>query len=264
VRETNCDQYYPGSIAAWDYDANQVMCVCPEGKTWNADRTACVDDINWLVAHTSCSYANSEPRWDPRTGQVLCFCLPGYAWNATGTACVPDHSWEVANADCSAYPGSEARWDEFSSRVVCDCPAGKVWNSSRTACVDAMAEIIGLIDDLIGTGSTGGENVGTVSHSNCNELKEAGTDAAETHIVNLGQGWGSFRFDYQTFTQKDRIEIWHGGTRVFDSGCTGTANWMNQQVMLSGFGTEIKVIVYPNCEGGTGTQWEFKVNCPGR
>jgi hypothetical protein len=170
----------------------------------------------------------------------------------------------VANADCSGYPGSEPRWDEFSGRVVCDCPAGRMWNAQRTACIDPLTELINAIGEINNGGrSVGGEDVGTVSHSTCNELKEAGTDAAETHIVDLGQGWGSFNFEYQTFTQKDRIEIWHGGTKVFDSGCAGTSSWTNQQVTLSGFGNQIKVIVYPNCEGGSGTQWEFKVHCPG-
>ena len=41
----------------------------------------------------------------------------------------------------------------------------------------------------------------------CGTFTEAGSDAAETHYVEMGQTSGYFWFEYETFTQEDRITI---------------------------------------------------------
>ena len=96
--------------------------------------------------------------------------------------------------------------------------------------------------------------------SNCNDQQQAGANAPEVHTIDLGQSYGSFMFDYQTFTAKDQIIITNGGRVIFNSGCVGERK--SVQLNLSGFSPTITVRVNPNCDGGSNTQWNFTVHCP--
>ena len=78
----------------------------------------------------------------------------------------------------------------------------------------------------------------------------------------MGQSSGTFRFDYDTAFQEDRIIVQYEGGTIFDSGCVGTGTTQTTNITFAGSSEEITVRVEPNCAGGTGTWWEFTVYCP--
>jgi len=99
----------------------------------------------------------------------------------------------------------------------------------------------------------------------CGTFTEAGSDAAETHYVEMGQTSGWFWFEYETFNQKDHITIYYENNPVpiFDSKCIGTNGTRSAHIKFGpGNSTKIMVHVEPNCAGGTGTRWNFTVRCP--
>ena len=71
---------------------------------------------------------------------------------------------------------------------------------------------------------------------------------------------GTFKFDYETFSQKDQILVKYQGaihpsTRV-------VSEQMERLVKIltySGTATTVTVEVIPNCAGGSGTAWNFTV-----
>lgn len=107
----------------------------------------------------------------------------------------------------------------------------------------------------------GGEWTGTecVAHQ-CSTRQEAGDDEKETHTYNMGTSTGSFQFEYYTRTQRDRIVITQGGSTIHDTGCVGERKEVT--VTLNGTSSNITVDVYPNCNGGTGTLWDYTISCP--
>lgn len=127
---------------------------------------------------------------------------------------------------------------------------------------------------LLGTAVLGGVAVAAGSSSSddddsggsatrvvpCNNLTTQGGDTAETVAVELGRSTGHFRFRYETFSQEDRITISQDGRQLFTTGCVGESR--NVRVNFSGSSSRVLVRVEPNCMGGSGTQWEFTVNCP--
>ena len=185
----------------------------------------------------ACSqYPNTEPVFDPYSNQYFCDCLPGYRWNNKRTGCVP-----------------ERKKPDFD------------WNSVLTATMDIVNAANG--NNAWNGASTGSGNVATnanqqavVHQSNCNDKQEAGGDAPEVHNINLGQSFGTFVFDYETYSVKDQIVVSQGGQTIFNSGCVGESKSVTLQ--LSGFSSTISVRVNPNCDGTSGTKWNFTVHCP--
>jgi len=101
---------------------------------------------------------------------------------------------------------------------------------------------------------------GLVNCQPCNAEQVAGADTPESRRIDLGKSSGSFVFDWNTYTQQDQILIWYEGNVIFDSGCIGS--YGSPSVSFGGTSTEIRVDVIPNCAGGSGTAWDFTVNCP--
>lgn len=87
----------------------------------------------------------------------------------------------------------------------------------------------------------------------------AGSDSADTRVFDLNNIAGSFRFDYQTFSQKDRMIVTYEGKGLFDTGCVGASGSVVLQ--YSGSSTKVTVQVIPNCAGGSGTQWNYTLHC---
>lgn len=94
----------------------------------------------------------------------------------------------------------------------------------------------------------------------CDERQVAGGDTPDTRNIELGQTSGTFNFDYQTYTIKDRIIVSYGGTQLLDTGCVGEAQ--SRALSYAGGSTQVTVQVIPNCDGSTGTAWEYTVHCP--
>ncbi|MEW8221719.1 MAG: hypothetical protein AB2729_05225, partial [Candidatus Thiodiazotropha taylori] len=76
----------------------------------------------------------------------------------------------------------------------------------------------------------------------------------------LGQNSGSFDFYYETYNIRDRLRLHYEGELLFDSGCVGEDRTV--PINYSGNSSVIAVEVIPNCEGTSGTAWEYTVNCP--
>ena len=112
------------------------------------------------------------------------------------------------------------------------------------------------------TSSSGGSSgPPVVQHSNCNDVRKAGSNRPERHIIDMGSGSGNFLFEFETFTEEDQITVSQGSSVLFNSGCVGTKGRRSVRLKKS-FRSEIMVEVSPNCSGGSNTQWEFMVHCP--
>ncbi|MBW2367140.1 MAG: hypothetical protein JRH15_04570 [Deltaproteobacteria bacterium] len=108
-----------------------------------------------------------------------------------------------------------------------------------------------------GDGNGGGDQEPTAE---CNEAVVSGADDPETHIVELGQSSGTFEFFYDTAALEDQIIVRYEGSVLFDTGCVGATG--TEMLTYSGSSTQVEVEIIPNCDGGTGTFWEFTVSCP--
>lgn len=284
VAQTDCSQY-GNARAVWDPVNNEVVCECLPGFEWDENYTKCVSIALAGVQNIDCSiYANTEAVWDPVSQQAYCDCMPGYEWNDNFTGCESIvQQQQPVQYDCSHLPNSRPIFDPVLNQMVCDCMPGFEWNRDFTACIPVRnkpnidwGSIISMTNDILnginagnqglfptGTGSfpTGTSMQQPVQHqSNCNDQQQAGANTPEVHNIDLGQSFGTFIFDYETFTAKDQIIITNGGQTIFNTGCVGEHK--SVQLNLSGFSPTISVRVNPNCDGGSSTQWNFTVHCP--
>jgi hypothetical protein len=98
----------------------------------------------------------------------------------------------------------------------------------------------------------------------CNTQYQNGSDNPEQYTIDVGRRSGSLTFTYETYTVKDRIHIYHGGSKVFDSGCVGTKGLKSRTLTLNGSSSVFRIIVDPKCEPQetSGTAWYFTLGCP--
>ena len=285
VRNTDCSGF-PGSYAAWNDQNQRVECFCPPGKVWNASRTACIDN----VSPVNC-WPGSTAALNPTTNRIECYCNPGLVWNATRTACV-DSGDLVRNTDCSGFPGSYAAWSEQNQRVECFCKPGYEWNATRTACVltqgpDCNAYYANSEAKwnpqknvyecyckpgydwnatrtacVLGSRENPPVDPRLQKPGVCNTTYKSGANEPEQYTITLNQTTGSVDFAYSTYTVKDRIHIYQGSTKIFDSGCVGTSNRVT--LTLNGSSNIIRIVVDPKCEPNETqtTQWDFNFGCP--
>jgi hypothetical protein len=100
--------------------------------------------------------------------------------------------------------------------------------------------------------------------NSCNAGQQvAGGDAPDSRFFDMGRTSATFRFDYDTQSIPDRIQIVYEGHVIFDSTCLGTNGTTTAHPSFSGSTTQIQVNVTPNCSGPTsGTAWSYQVYCP--
>ncbi|MBK8701208.1 MAG: hypothetical protein IPN29_17390 [Saprospiraceae bacterium] len=281
----DCNAYYPNSEAYWDAATNQYLCNCKQGFEWNSGRTACI------LAKPDCNayYPNSEAYWDAATNQYLCNCKQGYQWNATRTAC------ESLIPDCNLYyRNSVAVWDQASNQYLCNCPQGYVWNAARTECIASQLpdcpsfykNSVALWDPVtsqylcycqqgfewnaartecvpLGNGNRDNPQVNPnqVKPGDCNIQYKSGANEPEQYNIDVKRTTGSLTFTFDTQTIKDRIHIYHGGAKVFDSGCVGTSG--SQVLTLNGYSSIFTIVVDPLCDPTeSNTAWSFTLGCP--
>lgn len=95
----------------------------------------------------------------------------------------------------------------------------------------------------------------------CNAGQQvAGADTPDSRSFEMGRTSATFQFDYDTYSQQDRIQVYYQGSPIYDTGCVGKADTVHPS--YSGQSTVIQVVVTPNCAGGSGTQWNYTVHCP--
>lgn len=113
-----------------------------------------------------------------------------------------------------------------------------------------------------GGGGGGGSSDGGSSSAAaaCNSQQVAGRDAPEVRTIELGRTSGSFVFQFETHTRPDRMAVFYEGSPLFDTGCVGDSG--ARTITYSGSSSQVRVVVQPNCAGGSGTAWAFTVNCP--
>ncbi|CAF1549586.1 unnamed protein product [Adineta ricciae] len=102
--------------------------------------------------------------------------------------------------------------------------------------------------------------------SQCDGDQVAGADTPVTRRYNLGRRNVQFKFQYETYSVRDRIKVWNDINLLFDSECVGTSGVRTKYLVLSNK-TNVRVDVEPNCgcqslSGCTGTLWHFTVVCP--
>lgn len=110
----------------------------------------------------------------------------------------------------------------------------------------------------------------SASLGECDETQVSGGAAYDTRVIDLGRTSGTFRFDYRTYTNKDRMVISYQGATLFDTGCVSTPDEpgnssppLTQFVSYSGRSRQISIDVIPNCEGvSSSNEWDYFVGCP--
>jgi hypothetical protein len=243
IAKPDCPSFYVNTEAVWDVGTNQWLCNCVTGYQWNATRTGCV------AAAPDCNtfYPNSIAMWDFATNQYLCNCPIGYIWNASRTQCIP-----VGAPDCvTFYQHSTPYWDPSTNQYLCYCLTGYEWNATRTECV------------TLGTGNREDPVVNPQQQKTgqCNVSYGSGANEPEQYTIDVYKVTGSLQFSFDTYSVKDRIHIYHGGAKVFDSGCVGSSG--SQTLTLNGSSSVFRIVVDPLCDPTeSDTQWNFTLGCP--
>lgn len=93
----------------------------------------------------------------------------------------------------------------------------------------------------------------------CDDVTVAGNDFPDSRIINVGQSKGSIRLSYQTYTVKDQIDVYYESKLIFTTGCVGDSG--TKKLEINGKETSVKIMVNPDCDGGSGTAWNYALQC---
>jgi len=240
----DCNAYYKNSIAVWNAASNQYLCDCPQGFVWNQARTECI--IN-QIPDCNAYYKNSIAVWNAASNLYLCDCPQGFVWNQARTECISNQI-----PDCNSfYKNSYAAWDANSNNYLCYCNQGYEWNAQKTECIVSSG---GNRDNPI-------VNVAQQKNGNCNIEYKSGANEPEQYTIDVKRNYGSVKFSYNTYTVKDRIHIYHGGYKIFDTGCIGSSG--SQTLTLNGNSSVFTIIIDPLCDPKeSDTSWDFTLGCP--
>jgi hypothetical protein len=96
----------------------------------------------------------------------------------------------------------------------------------------------------------------------CNSIVNAGQDIGVTIPIDVSGTTGTIEFQYDTASQPDRMVVFLDRRLVFDTGCLGTNGYRSRSIPLPEGAMTLIVRVEPNCQGGSGTSWDFKLVCP--
>ena len=104
----------------------------------------------------------------------------------------------------------------------------------------------------------------------CNTVAVAGTDQRDERVFSLGKTSGTLKLKYKTYNIPDQIEVFIGSNSILTTWCVSTpmvsqyiddAPYVEKQAPYSG-GSQVKVIVSPNCLYIGDTKWQYEVVCP--
>lgn len=145
--------------------------------------------------------------------------------------------WDPAVSQCTARCGDcegVKHCDTGSGTPTCKCPPENPdWNPTTQKCEPPLT---------CGGGSTA-----------------SGGDEGYSKTLELGATSGTLSLSFQTYTQKDRLRVMYGGATLIDTGCVGASGTLS--AAYSGTSTQATMVVEPNCEGGSGTAWDFSFGC---
>jgi hypothetical protein len=177
--------------------------------------------------------------------------------------------------DPVAFARAEAAWSGTYKGAVCFAASAGIGKFATDIGVlfDIESELTGICETempqyeslgakFLGVNPPGPTPTPTPSATPvpCSSVQVAGGDAPETRTIEMGRMSGTFNFSYDTYSIADRIVVLYEGKTLFDTGCVGASGSVN--ILYIGTSTTITVQVTPNCAGGSGTQWTFKVGCP--
>ena len=94
----------------------------------------------------------------------------------------------------------------------------------------------------------------------CNEQTVAGGSTPDDRIIDVGKANTTVKFSYETYTVKDRIDVYYKNKQIFSTGCVGASG--NAVLALDDSETTFRVNVIPNCAGNTDTAWFYSFQCP--
>ena len=107
-------------------------------------------------------------------------------------------------------------------------------------------------------------NVVVYPEGTCNEVTESGGEQGIVKHVQMGEKSGTFLFEYNTYSIVDKIEIYNGknqkGKPIFKYE-GGTHGVISENVTFNSSDGYITIVVTGSQPG---TDWVFKVNCPGQ
>jgi hypothetical protein len=98
--------------------------------------------------------------------------------------------------------------------------------------------------------------------ASCNSIVNAGADVGQTVDIDVSGTTGTIEFQYDTESQPDRMVVFLDRRPVYDTGCLGTRGLRSQNIALPEGALKLTVRIEPNCMGGSGTSWSFKLVCP--
>ena len=182
-----------------------------------------------------------------------------YAAQAKQMAVASSAQGAAGESTASIDAMEQAAWSQPPTAPPAAGGGGGFWSGPWPWVIGGVV-VAGGTAGAIAAGGGGGGGDGGGGGEPCNTTTQAGGDAPETHTYAMGQSSGTFRFDYDTYAQQDRITVTYEGATLFDTGCVGASG--TQYISYSGSSNNVTVSVQPNCAGGTGTAWTFTVYCP--
>jgi len=91
-------------------------------------------------------------------------------------------------------------------------------------------------------------------------LDSSGGDEGYDETFSAGNGGYTLSVQYEMYQQKDRLILYdQAGSILFDTGCTSGGDTVLVDVPEGV--TSIRVVIEPNCEGGSGTAWNLSITC---
>ena len=168
----------------------------------------------------------------------------GYEWNSTRTACV------LATPDCNSYfQNTVAVWNAQTNQYECNCIQGYEWNATRTGCI------------MSANRDNPPVNPAQQKTGQCSVQYGSGANEPEQYTIDVHSLTGTLQFSYELYDVKDRVHVYYGGSKIFDTGCVGGGG--SQSFTLNGYTSVFTIIVDPKCEpNDQTTAWNFTLGCP--
>ena len=135
-----------------------------------------------------------------------------------------------------------------------DCPPPPVSQCSDG--IDNDGDL--LIDFPADSGCIDATDDSEVNAQPCNAATQSGGDGVTNTIHELGQTSGTFDFTYQAYTVEDQFEVFYEGVVVYTTGGPVSGGATVPVTYGPGSSTQVTVRV----TGGSGTVWDYTVNCP--
>jgi hypothetical protein len=101
----------------------------------------------------------------------------------------------------------------------------------------------------------------------CGDTVKQGGDKPESITIPVGGSSGTASLNYQAFDIPDQMTVYVDGKLAFGTGCVGDNIKKGVGAGVGKFqippgASNVRVDVNPNCNGTSGTAWEFKLICP--